>query len=121
MWPWPALLDHEGGLTRDARVLQYSLHGYDLVLKIADIPDGPGEQRVEIEPVGHRQARDAFRKDEVRWRHAEIYRKISKNSLSSPGSMAPTGMDIKKPREDAKVTDDSMSRRKHSHSIAPAL
>lgn len=38
-----------------------------------------------------------------------------------PGSMTPTGIDIKNIKEEANVMEDNKSRRKQSHSIAAAV
>jgi hypothetical protein len=38
-----------------------------------------------------------------------------------PGSITPSGTEIKKTKENANVMDDNISKRKHSHSIAPAV
>ena len=38
-----------------------------------------------------------------------------------PGSMTPSGIEIKKTKENANVMEDNISKRKHNHSIAPAI
>ena len=35
--------------------------------------------------------------------------------------MTPTGIEIKKTKENANVMEDNISKRKHNHSIAPAI
>lgn len=37
------------------------------------------------------------------------------------GEIVPSGTEIKKANEKVNVTEDNISKRKHSHSIAPAL
>lgn len=37
-----------------------------------------------------------------------------------PGSIAPLGMEIRKTKENANISDDSVSNRKQSHSMAAA-
>ena len=38
-----------------------------------------------------------------------------------PGSMTPSGIEIKKTKEKSNVIEDNISNRKHNHSIAPAI
>ena len=59
----------------------------------------------------------------ISWFFAERDKKI-RNALNDnyvPGSMTPSGIEIKNTKQKANVMEDNMSKRKQSHSIAPAM